>query len=152
MDKSKKQALEDAGWIVGDIGDFIVLSSDEVALIDLKIALADAVRRARVAAGLSQAELAARLGTKQPNVARLELGAGHAATLDLTIRALLVLGLTRAQLAAIVAGTPDDAEVLSSGATESPVPSRAVGRRAAKPAPARLRPRRGAATHAEAAR
>ena len=52
----------------------------------------DVIRRARTRAGVSQAELARRLGTKQPVVARWETGA-RAPTLETVSRAVEACGL-----------------------------------------------------------
>jgi transcriptional regulator with XRE-family HTH domain len=52
----------------------------------------EVIRRARRRAGLSQAELARRLGTKQPVVARWESGA-RAPTLETVARAVEACGL-----------------------------------------------------------
>ena len=61
------------------------------------------IRRARLRAGLPQAELARRLGTKQPVVARWESGA-RTPTLETVSRAVAACGL-----ALDVALTPRDA-------------------------------------------
>lgn len=50
------------------------------------------IRRARLRAGLSQAELASRLGTKQPVVARWERGA-RSPSLETVARAVAACGL-----------------------------------------------------------
>jgi ribosome-binding protein aMBF1 (putative translation factor) len=53
--------------------------------------LADAVLCARLKAGLSQTELARRVGTKQANISRIESGLANP-TLDLVNRLMQVLG------------------------------------------------------------
>ena len=52
------------------------------------------MRARREASGLTQAELAERLGSSQSRVAKLE-GTDPAVSLDLLVRALLALGATR---------------------------------------------------------
>lgn len=44
MKKAKKDQLEAAGWKVGSAADFLHLSPDEVALIEMKVALAKNIR------------------------------------------------------------------------------------------------------------
>ncbi|WP_062294145.1 hypothetical protein [Nostoc piscinale] len=39
MDINKRQRLEAAGWRIGDAADFLELSSDEVAFIEIKLSL-----------------------------------------------------------------------------------------------------------------
>jgi len=38
MDKSKKKRLKEAGWRVGSASEFLQLSAEEQALIELKLA------------------------------------------------------------------------------------------------------------------
>jgi len=56
------------------------------------------LRGRRLAAGLTQAELAKRLGTSQSRVAKME-GAEAGVTLDLLVKALSELGATRLEVA-----------------------------------------------------
>lgn len=60
-------------------------------MLDLRDALSEAVRRLRLEQGLTQRELAERLGTGQARVARMELGLPGVA-LDALFRALFTLG------------------------------------------------------------
>jgi HTH-type transcriptional regulator/antitoxin HipB len=58
----------------------------------LAMRLGEQVRQLREAAGFSQEELARRIGTKQPGIARLERGSGMP-TLDMLDRVALALGV-----------------------------------------------------------
>lgn len=89
------------GWVEGSIADFLGLSAAEEQLIEIKHRLARGLKAAREASGLSQAELAQRLGTKQPNVARMEKGEGRV-TIDTVIVAILEAGGSRADIAQII--------------------------------------------------
>ena len=55
------------------------------------------MRERRLKLGLSQVELASRLGSSQSRVARLE-GADATVSLDLLIRGLLALGASRREI------------------------------------------------------
>ena len=44
MNAQKRRRLEKAGWKVGSAKDFLGLTADEEAVVDLKLALARAVR------------------------------------------------------------------------------------------------------------
>lgn len=44
MKKGKKDRLEAAGWKVGSVADFLHLSPDEVAFIEMKLAVAKNIR------------------------------------------------------------------------------------------------------------
>ena len=47
MKESKLDRLRDAGWKVGSAEEFLDLSKEEVALVDLKLSLADRTRSLR---------------------------------------------------------------------------------------------------------
>ena len=98
MDQAKRRRLEAAGYRVGTADELLELSAEESTLLDMKLALRQAVRERREAAGLTQAELAERLGSSQSRVAKLE-GVDPAVSLDLLARALLAMGATRAEVA-----------------------------------------------------
>ena len=98
MEKSKKAKLTKAGWHVGTTDEFLGLTSEEAALIELKLALSDELRARRVAKGVTQGELAKRLGSSQSRVAKME-AADASVTMDLLVRAHLALGATPKDLA-----------------------------------------------------
>lgn len=103
MDAAKRSRLARAGWTVGSAEDFLGLGPAELAYIDLRIALGDALRARRVREGITQAELASRMGSSQSRVAKME-AADPGVTLDLVVKALLTLGARPADLAAAIAG------------------------------------------------
>jgi hypothetical protein len=72
MKKAKKAKLEAAGWRVGDAADFLGLTKEEAALIEMKLGLAESLRRRRVARKLTQMQLAKQLGSSQSRVAKME--------------------------------------------------------------------------------
>lgn len=98
MRKNKKERLEAAGWRVGNAADFLGLSKEEAALIEMKLGLADSLKRRRESSKLTQTELAKRLNSSQSRVAKME-AADPSVSLDLLVKALLELGATRAQVA-----------------------------------------------------
>ena len=98
MRKVKKAALEAQGWIVGTVDDFLELSAEESALVDLKLRLSDALRERRAKLGLSQEAVAKRLHSSQSRVAKMEAGEASV-SFDLLVRALIGLGATTADLA-----------------------------------------------------
>jgi predicted XRE-type DNA-binding protein len=91
MDTTKRSALEAAGWKVGDAADFLEMSDEERQLLDMRVALALAIRRQREVLNLSQKELGARLKTSQPRVAKIERAASDV-SLDQLVRALTAAG------------------------------------------------------------
>jgi len=101
MKSDKKARLERAGWIVGDGGQFLNLSAQEMRFVELKLALATGVRRLRERRGLTQAALAGRLGSSQSRVAKME-AADRSVTLDLMMRSLLAIGATASEIAKLI--------------------------------------------------
>ena len=67
-------------------------------LVEVKLALADALRARRAKLGWTQEALARRLGSSQSRVAKMEAGDGSV-SIDLLVRALAGLGATRKELA-----------------------------------------------------
>lgn len=98
MHKRKRKSLEADGWKIGSAQEFLRLSNDEVALIDMKLALGRAVRARRTRKRLSQADLALRIRSSQSRVAKMESG-DVTVSIDLLIRTLLALGASRRELA-----------------------------------------------------
>lgn len=91
MDSRRRKRLAAAGWRTGSVQEFLGLTDTELVLIDMKLSLAQFVREQRQRSSLSQSDLAARLGSSQSRVAKLEAG-DPAVTLDLMVRAAIAAG------------------------------------------------------------
>src|ERR1035437_1267750 len=91
MDDRWRRRIEAAGWKAGTVREFLGLSEIEARMIDLHLAMAHAIRPLRLRAGLTQTELAGRLGSSQSRVAKMEAG-DPTVSLDLLIKAHLALG------------------------------------------------------------
>ncbi len=103
MDKEKKARLEAHGWRVGSAEEFLGLTSEEAAYIELRLKLSDAVREYRKKKRLTQVQLADLLQSSQSRVAKAE-AADVSVSLDLLIRSLLALGATHQDLAKVITG------------------------------------------------
>ena len=101
MRKQKKNRLVAKGWKVGSVEDFLGLSNEESAYIELKIKLAAGLRQRRQQKGLSQLDLAAKLQSSQSRVAKMEAG-DPSVSLDLLIRSLISLGASERELSQII--------------------------------------------------
>jgi ribosome-binding protein aMBF1 (putative translation factor) len=101
MRKQKQKRLEAKGWKVGTVKQFLDLSDEESAYIELKIKLAAGLRQRRQQKGLSQLDLAAKLQSSQSRVAKMEAG-DPSVSLDLLIRSLISLGATGRELSRII--------------------------------------------------
>lgn len=98
MDKEKKRQLEAKGYRIGDAKDFLGLSPEESAYIDMKMALSQALVQKRKQQRLTQLELARKLNSSQSRVAKMEKG-DPTVSVDLLVKALLAMGATNKSIA-----------------------------------------------------
>jgi DNA-binding XRE family transcriptional regulator len=101
MDKNKRLKLERRGWTVGNASEFLGLTPEESAYIELKLALCEGVRERRVRRRLTQTDLAHLLKSSQSRVAKIESG-DSTVSLDLLVRSLIALGASRKELAQVI--------------------------------------------------
>ena len=92
MDKAKRERLEANGWKVGMVADFLELTLEEAALIEIKFALSRLLRQRRQER-MTQAELAEKLHSSQPRIAKAE-GGDSSVSIELLVRAMLATGVT----------------------------------------------------------
>lgn len=102
MELELRQRLEAAGWSIGTAADFLGLSKEEAAFVELKLALSKRLKEQRKDNKLSQTALARRLNSSQSRVAKMEAGDPSVST-DLLIRALLSTGATPRDVAEAIA-------------------------------------------------
>jgi ribosome-binding protein aMBF1 (putative translation factor) len=102
MRKSKKKRLEETGWKIGSADEFLELSSEESAYLDLKLRLSDNLRKRRTQKRLSQQQLASLIKSSQSRVAKIEAG-DPTVSLDLLVKTLLALGASDRDLANAIA-------------------------------------------------
>ncbi len=98
MDKEKRRQLERKGWKIGSVQEFLRLTPEESAYIELKLSLADSLKQQRERRRLTQVELARLLKSSQSRVAKMESG-DSSVSLDLLVRSLIALGASRRELA-----------------------------------------------------
>lgn len=91
MENAKRGALEGAGFHVGDAKEFLGLSDAESQIVELRVALSQAVRRLRVDHELTQRQVAVRMKSSQSRVAKIE-AASPEVSLDLMFSGLFALG------------------------------------------------------------
>jgi transcriptional regulator with XRE-family HTH domain len=91
MNQAKREALEAAGFRVGDAAEFLGMDDLDRRYVEFRLAVMRAIYRRRTALKLTQRELAERIGSSQPRVARMESGEDDV-SLNTSIRALLALG------------------------------------------------------------
>ena len=99
--ESKRKQLEAKGWKVGSVEEFLQLSPEEAAYVELRLKLSDGLKKQRQQHNLTQVELAKRVKSSQSRVAKMEAG-DPSISLDLLIRSLLALGISNQDLARII--------------------------------------------------
>lgn len=104
MEQTKRRRLEGKGWKLGNVDQFLGLTPEETALVELRLALSRSVREYRRSRKLTQVALARLLNSSQSRVAKLEAGEASV-SLDLLIRSLLTMGATPKDLARIIAAS-----------------------------------------------
>lgn len=102
MGKTKEDSLKAAGWRVGDAAEFLELTEEEAAFIELKLALADYLKTIRVEHGWTQTYVARLLGSSQSRVAKME-AADASVSIDLLVKSLLSLGASRKKVGQVIA-------------------------------------------------
>jgi DNA-binding XRE family transcriptional regulator len=105
MDQGKRERLEEAGWQVGTVQEFLGMSDEEAAFVELTVHLTAMLRERRTGQRLTQAELARRIGSSQSRVAKIEAG-DPSVSLDLLVRAIFATGATARDIADAIA--PDE--------------------------------------------
>jgi DNA-binding XRE family transcriptional regulator len=103
MRRNKQERLEAKGWRFGTAQEFLGLSDEEAAYVELRLRLADSLRSRRQKRKLSQTELAKLVHSSQSRVAKME-GGDPSVSLDLLIRSLLALGASTRDLARAISG------------------------------------------------
>ena len=97
MDKRKKAKLAKKGWQSGTVAEFLDLSAEESAYIEMKLALSEKLRERRQRKKLTQAQLAKAIESSQSRVAKMEAG-DPTVSIDLLVKSLLALGVSKKEL------------------------------------------------------
>ncbi len=97
MNKGKKAKLAKKGWKTGSVAEFLDLSDEEAAYIEMKLALSEKLRERRRRKRLTQAQLAEAIESSQSRVAKMEAG-DPTVSIDLLVKSLLALGMSKKEL------------------------------------------------------
>ena len=89
MKQSKRARLESRGWKFGSAEDFLDLSDEEAAYIEMKLALSEKLKQRRQRKRMTQADLAKLVRSSQSRVAKMEAG-DPTVSMDLLVKSLLV--------------------------------------------------------------
>ena len=97
MDKRKRAKLAKKGWKIGTAKDFLRLTDEEVAYVEMKLALSEMLKNRRVRKKLTQAQLAQEIRSSQSRIAKMEAG-DPTVSIDLLVKSLLALGVSKKEL------------------------------------------------------
>lgn len=104
MREEKRRRLEAKGWRIGGTREFLGLTEQEEAYIDLRLKLAEGLKQRRRRRRLTQVELARAVRSSQSRVAKMEAG-DPSVSIDLLVRSLIALGASANDLARIISPT-----------------------------------------------
>ena len=107
MRANKRAKLEAQGWKVGSANEFLELTAEESAYIEMKLALSSSLKKQRLKRKMSQVELAKAVKSSQSRIAKMEAG-DPSVSIDLLMKSLLALGASPKQLAKTIS-TPHGA-------------------------------------------
>jgi DNA-binding XRE family transcriptional regulator len=99
MDTDKRQRLEANGWKIGSSAEFLDLTPEESAIVEMRLALSRRLKERRKML-MTQAELAEKISSSQPRVAMAESGE---ASIELLIRAMLATGASPQEIGQVIA-------------------------------------------------
>lgn len=101
MDQQTRKNLEDKGWKVGTVSEFLDLSPEEAILVEIKLALSRSLKGRRQAL-MTQTELAEKIHSSQPRLANAENG-DSSVSIELLIRAILATGASPQDIGQVIA-------------------------------------------------
>jgi DNA-binding XRE family transcriptional regulator len=101
MDEEKRKKLEAQGWKIGGTQEFLGLSDDDIAYIDIKIALSQMIRELRRQQKLTQQQIAKLIGSSQSRVAKIEAG-DPSVSIDLQVKSLIKMGATKEDVGKVI--------------------------------------------------
>jgi DNA-binding XRE family transcriptional regulator len=104
MRATKRKKLEGQGWKVGSADDFLKLTPEEVAYIEMKLALSSTLKKHRLKNNMSQIDLAKAVKSSQSRIAKMEAG-DPSVSIDLLMKSLLALGASPKELARAISAT-----------------------------------------------
>lgn len=103
MKNKKRKKLEEKGFRIGSAADFLELTPEEEAYIDIRLDISNLVKAQRAKRGWTQEQLARAIGSSQSRIAKLE-GGDPGISMDLMIKALLRLGTSKKQIGKLLEG------------------------------------------------
>jgi ribosome-binding protein aMBF1 (putative translation factor) len=104
MDKQKQKDLEEKGFRVGSAADFLDLTPEEESYIEIRLDISTLIKTQRKKRDWTQQQLARAMGSSQSRIAKMETG-DAGTSLDLMIKALLRLGISKQEIGKLLEGS-----------------------------------------------
>ena len=104
MHRSRQRRLERLGWKLGTAEEFLKLTPQESAYVELKLELSTRLQQRRRRKKLTQVQLATLLRSSQSRVAKMEAG-DPSVSIDLLVRSLIALGIPARTLLRFLSST-----------------------------------------------
>lgn len=101
MNKTKIERLKAQGWEIGNTSNFLSLSPEEMAFIDLKIALSKRLKELRLSQNISQESLAKKIKSSQSRIAKME-ACDNSVSVDLILKTIFSLGGTNHDILEVI--------------------------------------------------
>ncbi|NET61224.1 MAG: transcriptional regulator [Symploca sp. SIO2E6] len=101
MEQQTREKLENKGWKVGTVSDFLELSPEEATLVEIKLALSRSLQERRQAA-MTETERVQPIHSSQPHITKAENGE-DSASIELLISAILATGASPQDIAQVIA-------------------------------------------------
>jgi DNA-binding XRE family transcriptional regulator len=125
MHASKRKRLESAGYKVGNAADFLGLSTEEAALIDMKVKLSIQLVELRKKGGISQTALANMIGSSQSRVAKME-ACDSSVSMDLMFKTAFALGADQKKIGTFITSIAGDALTKRKAGAKKKTPAKAA--------------------------
>lgn len=101
MNKAKMEQLSKKGWKSGSASEFLNLSTEEAAYVELKLSLSRYLSKKRTSKHWTQEQLAEKIHSSQSRIAKMENG-DPTVSVDLLIKSLFALGTSKNELAKVI--------------------------------------------------
>jgi DNA-binding XRE family transcriptional regulator len=101
MERAKVQKLKKDGWKLGSASDFLNLTDEEVAYVEMKVSLSQFLHEKRIKQNWTQDQLAKKLCSSQSRVAKMENG-DPSVSIDLLVKSLFAMGVSKKELGKIL--------------------------------------------------
>lgn len=104
MNEEKRRKLKEKGFQIGSTAEFLNLTPEEEAYIEIRLEVSNLIKLRRKKQSLTQQKLAHMIGSSQSRVAKMESG-DQSTSLDLMIKTLLQLGISKQEIGQLLEGT-----------------------------------------------